>query len=72
MEQLIARHQCRADSGRSVTVLEFQDRIDTSSFDGPSSIDGMRRFALQDGSTVNYVDAQTFKIVQGDELVRKL
>jgi hypothetical protein len=42
-------------------ALVHQDRISTSSMDGPSSIPGLKTCNLEDGTPLNYVDENTFK-----------
>ena len=49
-----------------------QERIDTSSMGGPSSIPGLKTVMLDDGTPLNYVDDSTFKNpVTGELLSRK-
>jgi len=49
-----------------------QERIDTSSMDGPSSTPGQKTCRLADGTPLNYVDENTFKnVLTGELLSRK-
>jgi hypothetical protein len=46
-----------------------QERIDTSTFSGSSSIPGFKTAKLQDGTSLNVIDENTFKNVFTDELL---
>ena len=68
----IDRFVVRTEAGREYTVTVLQEYIDTSSFDGPSQIEGLKTFLLTNGWGATYIDAETFKIVETDEIARKV
>lgn len=63
-----------SDAGKRYTVVRWQTIIHYSSSTGNSNLKGTYRFALIDGSSVNQSDTDTnaFKIVQTDEIIRKV
>jgi hypothetical protein len=67
------RFRARKDDGEVVTVIEFQEQISFRPLNGPpSSLPGAKVLTLPDGSHVNFIDENTFKIVQTGEVVRRL
>ena len=61
-----------AKDGTKHRVFVHQERIVTSSMEGPSSIQGLKTVMLADGTPLNYVDDNTFKnVVTGELLSRK-
>ena len=68
----IDRFVVRTDAGREYSVTVLQEYIDTSSFDGPSQTEGLKSFRLTNGWAANYIDAETVKIVETDEIARKV
>jgi hypothetical protein len=49
-----------------------QERIDTSTYAGSSSIPGFTTARLEDGTPLNYIDENTFKnVATGEMLYRK-
>ena len=72
MAQLIARHKMASDDGRVFVVEEYQEYIDAGSKDDPhATIPGMKYLLLEDGSRVNHIDDDTFKIVQSGTVLRR-
>jgi len=71
MEKVIATHRMRADDGTVYEVDEIQEYIDASSFDGEAWIEGLKRLELEDGSKVNHIDDDTFKIVATGTIIRR-
>ena len=59
------------DDGTALRVRVIRSRIDTSTLDGPSSIPGLSELRLDDGSPLNMIDENTFKIVVNGELVKR-
>lgn len=49
------------EDGTRHRAFVSQERIDTSSMEGTSSIPGLKTCALEDGTPLNYVDEKTFK-----------
>lgn len=69
----IGRFQAVSGSGREYTILVMQDMIDASSHDHPhAEIPGKKSLVTSNGFAVNRLDAETFKIVETDEIVRKV
>lgn len=61
-----------SEDGTRHRAYVHQDRISTSTLDGPSSIPGMKTCRLEDGTPLNYVDGNTFKNpITGELLSRK-
>ena len=57
--------------GTRYRAFVHEERIDTSSMDGPGSIQGLKTVRLEDGTPLNYVDDNTFKNpVTGEVLSR--
>lgn len=71
MEKLIATHHMRADDGTLYEVYEIQEYVDASSFDGEAWVKGLKRLELDDGTHVNHIDDNTFKIVVTGEVIRR-
>ena len=72
MEKVVSRFKVRSETGQEYEVQEIQNFVDASSFDGPATIPGRRRFALSGGGALNYVDDQTLKIVASGQVVRRV
>ena len=68
----IDRYVVRTDAGSEYTVVVLQEYIDTSTFDGPSRTPGLKRLRLTNGWAANYIDPETVKIVETDEIARKV
>ncbi len=62
----------KSDSGKQYRIFHYQEYIDASSADDPNATMPGRKFlTTSDGGHVNYIDANTFKIVATDEIVTK-
>ena len=73
MEELIDRFDAASDDGDLFTVEVYQTVRTTRLLNGESRVTrGMKRLALSDGRDLNWIDAQTFKIVVTDEIIRKV
>ena len=73
MEQESRRFKARSDRGKEFTVIEYQSIHEHKDLSGKiSTTKGLGRFALNDGSTVVQIDSETFKIIQTDEIIRKV
>ena len=51
-------------------AVEIGSSIDTSNFDGESSVRGLSSFRLTDGRALNYIDENMFLLVQTGEVLR--
>jgi hypothetical protein len=71
MQRLIARHQMQDEDGNQYEVLEYQDVVDTSTKEGPSSMDGMTALFLEDGTRLNHIDDDTFELVWPKKILRR-
>lgn len=74
MERQIDRFDAKTDDGRVFSVVVYQEFIDATSIGDKARkwIPGMKRITLSDGSPVNYIDANTFKVFGTDEIIRKV
>jgi hypothetical protein len=59
------------DDGTTLRVRVIRSRVDTSTMDGESSIPGLAQLRLDDGTPVNVIDENTYKIVSTGETVRR-
>lgn len=72
MEKKISEFTCTDGNGRSYTIEEWQEQIPAGHFGNPSAtIAGMSRLITSDGMSVNYVDEQTFEIVQTGVIISR-
>lgn len=61
------------ENGRRVTVIQWCTMIPHRPVSGPSSeIKGTRSWTTSDGLDVNYVDENTFEIVQTDMVLKRI
>ncbi len=74
MERRIETFDAAKVCGVRVTVNVFQEFVEATAMGDTARqwIPGMKRMELGDGSPVNYIDANTFKIVETDEIIRKV
>jgi hypothetical protein len=67
------RFRALKDDGNIVTVIELQEQIRFRPLSGTASVvAGAKVLTLSDGSHVNFIDEDTFKIVETGEIVRRL
>ncbi|RWC61071.1 hypothetical protein [Mesorhizobium sp.] len=67
------RINARSDGGTTHIVIETQNIIETRMLDGSvSRTKGLKSLRLQNGAAVNHIDDDTFKIVQTDEIIRRV
>jgi hypothetical protein len=71
LEKIIATHRMRDDDGTVYDVDEIQEYNDASTYDGPGWVEGLKRLELADGSHVNHIDDDTFKIVRTGTVIRR-
>ena len=72
MIRRIAQHTMRSDDGRTYIVDEYQEFIDVGTKDGEDCLPGMKYLQLADGSKVNFVDDDTFKIVRSGTILQRV
>jgi hypothetical protein len=72
MEQETGRFRAISDDGQEFVVIEYQPIRETRTLSGTSITKGLKRLVLSDGSSVNQIDPETFKIVQTDQIIRKI
>jgi hypothetical protein len=69
----INHYKCIGDSGHQYTVIEYQNFTHFKPLNGPAEdVAGTKGWLLLGGGYVNFVDDQTFQIVNTDELIRKI
>ena len=73
MRKEINRYRCIGDSGREYTVIEHQNftRFETLN-NPPQEVPGTKGWILSDGRDVNFIDDNTFQILDTDEFIRKI
>ena len=62
--RLTGQFKASAATGETYTVHEYQEFIESRTQGGVDWIPGMKELRLNDGSRVNYIDENTFEIVQ--------
>lgn len=71
--KLIKRITCNDDSGKTYEVEHWQEQIPAGHMGNPkATIPGMSQLNLSTGESVNYIDENTFKIVQTDTIIRRV
>lgn len=69
----IDRFLVKTDSGKEYVIVQYQEYISARSFNDPhGEVAGLKRLSTSTGLHVNYIDPQTFKVVETDEIVRKV
>ena len=73
MRKEINRYLCVGDSGCEYTVIEYRHSrrfqpLNGPAQDVPTTLEGF----LSDGRDVNFIDDNTFQILDTDEFVRKI
>ena len=69
----IGRFIAKTDTGKEYEIIQFQEYKDVSSHDDPNAeIPGFKFMKTSEGLDVKYIDSETFKIVETDEIVRKV
>ena len=64
------RIETKGADGRAVLVLKITDRIDSSNLAGRGTMQGLARYALQDGGAVN-VRGDAFEVVATGEILQR-
>lgn len=71
--EFIRTIRCEDDQGNQYQVEEWQEFIDAGHMRDPNArIPGMKELRLSDGSPVNFIDSDTFKIVRTDAIIRRI
>ena len=70
-KEVIGRYSCVDDDGNQYVVIETQDIITSQTLGGTSEMPGMKSLSLTDGSPVNFINDNTFKVVRIDTIIRK-
>jgi hypothetical protein len=67
------RFEAKDDGGRLYTVVEYQLIIESTPVSGPTSImKGTKELFLANGHNVNYIDDDTFEVVETDTIIRRV
>ena len=61
----------RSDAGASYVVYEYQEFVDAGSKGCDDWIPGLKYLDLGNGSRVNFVDENTFKIMRSGAVLRR-
>ncbi len=70
---VINRFSARANNGKEYVIIEYQKYIDAGAGDHPNDeIPGVKDYRTTTGLQVVYIDSETFKILETDEIVRKV
>ena len=74
MEREIDRFRAKSDEGHTYVVVIYQEfhRVEEVGSPTASWVPGMKRLALSDGSPLNRIDDNTFKIVFTNKIIRKV
>jgi hypothetical protein len=70
--RLIAKYNADAETGQTYSINEYQEFIEVETKEGREFIPGMKELRLDDGSRVNYIDENTFKIVQSGTILKRV
>jgi hypothetical protein len=68
----IDRFRVKTDAGKEYIVVQYQEYTLAPSFDNPDETPGRKRIATSNGLLVYQIGRETFKIIQTNEIVRKV
>ncbi len=69
----LKKFTAKTDAGKKYTIIQFQEYIEAASADHPkTTIPGSKFMRTADGLHVDIIDSKTFKIVETDEIVKKI
>jgi hypothetical protein len=69
----IDRFIARTDDGKEYVIVMYQEFLSTATHERPhDEIPGLKRLTTTTGLHVNYIDPSTFKVVQTDQVIRKV
>lgn len=67
------RFLAKTDTGKAYTIIQYQEYISAGSSSDPhAEVEGLKRLSTSTGLHVNHIDPKTFKVVETDEIVRKV
>ena len=72
MERKTNSFRAVSDGGEEFIVIEYRRFARDRDLSGTSTRQGLPVFRLSDGSPVNRIDPETYKIVQTDQIIRKI
>lgn len=73
MENLIDRFEAVSDDGQKYIVEHYQEVVPAGSYGDPrATIPGMSRYQTSSGECLNQIDSETFQIVIGKKIIRKV
>jgi|GEM_PF-2770066 len=73
MSREINQFKCQDEDGVPYTVIEYQNYTTFTSLDnGRRQLPSSKEYFLPDGNEVSPLDADTFKIVRTDTIIRKI
>ena len=72
MEQATERFRAVSDDGTEFVVIKYRRFTEDRDLSGTSIRELIPRFRLSDGSPVDKIDAETFKISETHQIIRKV
>jgi hypothetical protein len=72
IEREAERFHAASDDGQEFVVIKYRRFTEDRDLSGTSTRELLPRFRLSDGTPVNSVDAETFKIADTDQIIRKI
>ncbi len=72
-EREIDRFYAQGESGQMFEIVELEEVVTFRPLSGASKrLGGAKRYVLKSGGDVSYVQAETFKILDTGEIVRRI
>ena len=71
MIRMIDQFTATAETGETFTIQLWQEFITVDSLGGRETLPGLKSLRTDTGQNVNYIDENTFQIVQTDMIVRR-
>lgn len=69
----IGRFLAKSDSGKEYTIIEYQEYVSAATMGDPhAEVAGLKSLFTSTGLHVNYISPKTFKVVETNEIVRKV
>jgi len=69
----VGRFSVKTDKGKKYTIIQYQEYIQAPTYDNPNAeIQGLKRLVTTTGLSVNYIDSDTYKIVETNEVVHRV
>ena len=68
----IGRFSAKSDSGQVYVIIEHQEYNQVRTLKVDTELPSLKSWVTSTGLFVNQIDAETFQIVQTDEIVRKV